>query len=108
MGLNLTQCFTARRKDMSKQAEDYPILEEIKTGWAAKGDGWTVHAPTREAVLQLYSERAKYYEWLDQQIREKASNGNNHNGDNHERRAGITTREEREEIEEEEKNRVGV
>ena len=45
----------------------YPIIEEIKSGWAAKGKGWAVHAPTKEEVIIKYHEREKYYKWLDSQ-----------------------------------------
>lgn len=45
----------------------YPILEEIKAGWAARGNGWAVHAKTKEEAINKYHEREKYYEWLDQQ-----------------------------------------
>lgn len=31
-----------------------PILRPIKSGWAAYGDGWAVHAETQEqAILQF-------------------------------------------------------
>lgn len=42
----------------------YPLIEEIKSGWAAKGDGWAVHAPTKEDAIKKYKEREKYYDWL--------------------------------------------
>jgi hypothetical protein len=76
---HLAWCFTTRRKAMNNKTRDYPILEEIKAGWAARGDGWAVHAPTKEAVIQKYNEREKYYEWLDQQpfIYEAAQQGIN-------------------------------
>lgn len=39
----------------------YPILEEIVTGWAAYGDGWGIHAPTKDEALTKYNERAEFY-----------------------------------------------
>lgn len=42
----------------------YPIIEEIKAGWAAKGDGWAVHASTKEEAVKKYQERKDYYDWL--------------------------------------------
>ncbi len=33
-----------------------PKLVEIKHGWAAIGDDWAVHAPTKEEALQRYVE----------------------------------------------------
>ncbi len=43
------------------------ITEEIKNGWAARGNGWAVHAPTEEEAINKYTEREKYYKWLDSQ-----------------------------------------
>jgi hypothetical protein len=33
-----------------------PILTEIKTGWAALGQGWAVHAATRDEALRRFRE----------------------------------------------------
>jgi len=33
-----------------------PCLMEIRHGWAAIGDGWAVHAPTKEEALKQYAE----------------------------------------------------
>jgi hypothetical protein len=33
-----------------------PELSEIKNGWAARGDGWTVRGATPEEALQRYRE----------------------------------------------------
>jgi hypothetical protein len=51
---------------MSKKYETYPVIEEIVNGWAALGDGWAVHAPTKEEVIEKYNERKKFYDELDQ------------------------------------------
>lgn len=57
-----------------KKVENYPIIEEIKSGWAARGDGWAVHAATREEVVKQYNKRKEFYKWLATQpfIYEKA------------------------------------
>ncbi len=52
---------------MDEQVKEYPIVEKIVAGWAAKGDGWAVHAPTKEEAIEKYKERKKYYEWLASQ-----------------------------------------
>jgi hypothetical protein len=39
-------------------------VEKIADGWAAFGDGWAVHAPTKESVLKEYEERVKFYKEL--------------------------------------------
>lgn len=36
-------------------------VSKIATGWAAYGDGWAVHAPTRKAVLLKYKESVEFY-----------------------------------------------
>lgn len=73
---------------MSKmhEADQYPIVEEIKAGWAAIGEGWAVHAPTKEEVIEKYREREKYYEWLDRQpfVYENTDSGNSRTRDSHE------------------------
>ncbi len=33
-----------------------PTLIPIKSGWAARGDGWAVHAPSREEATRKYEE----------------------------------------------------
>jgi hypothetical protein len=39
-------------------------VQKIASGWAAFGDGWAVHAPTKELVLKEYEERVKFYKEL--------------------------------------------
>lgn len=39
-----------------------PTLTKIKSGWAARGDGWAVHAPTQEEALKLYEEAERRHE----------------------------------------------
>lgn len=31
-----------------------PILEPVKNGWAALGDGWAVHGRTQEEALERF------------------------------------------------------
>ena len=38
-----------------------PKLVKIKSGWAAHGNGWAVHAPTKDEVIKKYHERKKFY-----------------------------------------------
>lgn len=42
-----------------------PILLPVKIGWSAHGDGWAVHAPTREEVIQRFRERIALYHQID-------------------------------------------
>lgn len=39
-------------------------VEKIANGWAVFGDGWAVHAPTKESALQAYEDRVKFYREL--------------------------------------------
>jgi len=39
-------------------------ISKIAGGWAAFGDGWAVHARTKEQVLKDYEERVKFYNEL--------------------------------------------
>ena len=36
-------------------------IYEVADGWAAQGDGWTVHAPTLEEVQERFRIRARFY-----------------------------------------------
>ena len=40
---------------------DEPILVQIKSGWAARGNGWAVHAPTKEEAISKYKQRKQFY-----------------------------------------------
>jgi hypothetical protein len=42
-----------------------PILRTIKNGWAAYGDGWAVHAPTREEAIQKYWEAVERHRLIE-------------------------------------------
>ncbi len=42
-------------------SENPKKIEKIVGGWAAFGNGWAVHAPTKESVLKEYEERVKFY-----------------------------------------------
>jgi hypothetical protein len=39
-------------------------VEKIVDGWAAFGEGWAVHAPTKELALKEYEARVKFYKEL--------------------------------------------
>lgn len=41
---------------------DYPIVKPIKAGWAALGESWAVHAPTREEVVELFEQAQNKHE----------------------------------------------
>ena len=41
-----------------------PKIDKVKAGWAALGEGWAVHAPTREAAIEKYKERERFYREL--------------------------------------------
>ena len=43
------------------------ILEEIKNGWAAHGDGWAVHAPTRDEAILRFAEAERRHERIAKQ-----------------------------------------
>jgi hypothetical protein len=45
--------------------ENEPRVEPIKGGWAARGEGWAVHAPTRDEAIERYEERARHYREID-------------------------------------------
>jgi hypothetical protein len=48
---------------MSKN-NDLPKLEKIASGWAAYGNGWAVHAPTKQKALAKYQERKAFHDKL--------------------------------------------
>lgn len=39
-------------------------VEKIAGGWAAFGDGWAVHATTKELVIKEYEKRVEFYKKL--------------------------------------------
>ena len=43
-------------------------VEKIVDGWAAFGNGWAVHAPTKEAALKQYEKRVKFYRELAKRL----------------------------------------
>ena len=49
--------------------EKRPQLVQIKGGWAAHGDGWAVHAPTREGAIKRFHEAEKVHEKIRRQPR---------------------------------------
>jgi hypothetical protein len=42
-----------------------PVLMEIKTGWAAVGDGWAVRAPDREQAVEKFREAERRHAEID-------------------------------------------
>ena len=42
-----------------------PKLEPIKNGWAARGDGWAVHAPTQEEAITRFREAEQRHREID-------------------------------------------
>ncbi len=42
-----------------------PILSPIKNGWAARGDGWAVHAPTREEAVERFQKAEERHREID-------------------------------------------
>jgi hypothetical protein len=36
-----------------------PRLEQIKNGWAARGDGWAVHGRTQDEAIRRFAEAEK-------------------------------------------------
>jgi len=42
-----------------------PRFQEIKNGWAAVGDGWAVHASTKEDALRQYEEAERRHREID-------------------------------------------
>ena len=42
-----------------------PTLVPIKNGWAARTDGWAVHASTKEEALRLFQEAERRHEEME-------------------------------------------
>ena len=49
-------------------------VSKIASGWAAYGDGWAVHAATKELALKEYEERVKFYRELSKRQTQEKSN----------------------------------
>lgn len=47
------------------QEERKPTLTPIKNGWAAHGDGWAIHASTREEAIQKFREAEHRHQEID-------------------------------------------
>lgn len=43
----------------------YPRTYAVKGGWAAAGDGWAVHGPTKEQALGNYAVAEAFHRLLD-------------------------------------------
>lgn len=46
---------------------EQPTLTQIKNGWAAIGDGWAVHAPTKDEALRKYESAERRHEEIERQ-----------------------------------------
>lgn len=42
-----------------------PTLERIKGGWAARGDGWAVHARSKDDALERFWEAVAKHKEID-------------------------------------------
>ena len=42
-----------------------PTLVPIKTGWAAIGDGWAVHASSREDAIERFKEAERRHQKIE-------------------------------------------
>lgn len=42
-----------------------PSLLQTKSGWLARGDGWAIHAPTREEAIRKYEEAERRHKEID-------------------------------------------
>ena len=42
-----------------------PRVEPIKNGWAARGEGWAVHAPTRQEALERFRVAKERHEVIE-------------------------------------------
>lgn len=51
---------------------EQPMLYEIKGGWAARGLGWAVHAPSREEVLRKFEEAEREHDRIREQPQPKS------------------------------------
>jgi hypothetical protein len=49
----------------TQQRHVEPRVRQIRAGWAAFGDGWAVHARTRDEVIAVYWARKQFYDALD-------------------------------------------
>ena len=47
-------------------------LEPIKGGWAARGDGWAAHAPTREEAERKYIDAERQHREIEQRPQRSA------------------------------------
>jgi hypothetical protein len=55
--------------------ETRPILQEIKNGWAAIGNGWAVHGKTADEAQHLYNEAEKIHSIIDARAPKKIELG---------------------------------
>jgi hypothetical protein len=49
---------------MFSQSINPKKITKIAGGWAAFGDGWAVHATTKELVIKEYEKRVEFYKNL--------------------------------------------
>ena len=50
---------------MEQQEMREPVLTPIKNGWAARGNGWAVHATTREEAIRKFREAEERHREID-------------------------------------------
>ncbi len=55
------------------ESVENPPLTPVKRGWAAHGNGWAVHASTREEAIERYRQRFFFYLELMRESEEKRS-----------------------------------
>lgn len=60
------------------QTQNEPYVQQIRTGWAAYGDWWAVHANTRDEVIALYWARKRFYEALSAQFKRETEQESAH------------------------------
>jgi hypothetical protein len=42
-----------------------PLMTPIKNGWAARGDGWAVHAPSEEEARRRFEEAERRHREIE-------------------------------------------
>ncbi|MGB6838605.1 MAG: hypothetical protein WBF66_12995 [Dehalococcoidia bacterium] len=45
-----------------------PVLAQIKNGWAARGNGWAVHAPSQEEAIRKFEEAERRHKEIDARL----------------------------------------
>jgi hypothetical protein len=58
---------------MVDRGGDAMKLEPIKAGWAARGEGWAVHAPTKEEAERKYLEAERQHREIEERSLKSAT-----------------------------------